>query len=127
MNERKDVVTKVDWQKVLPCSMLKSTFGVAIRIPVLFLGMAAVLVTIGGSTVGQSLFISDGDSVDATTVTEPMALASDVASDDAEYYLFTCVVKIMDFDLSRPAIFLWNANIFIFFMRFIFLCLSHGL
>ena len=99
MNERKDVVTKVDWQKVLPCSMLKSTFGVAIRIPVLFLGMAAVLVTIGGSTVGQALFISDGDSVDATTVTEPMALASDVASDDAEYYFFTCVGRIMDGDL----------------------------
>ena len=91
MNERKDVVTKVDWQKVLPCSMLKSTFGVAIRIPVLFLGMTAVLVTIGGSTVGQSLFISDGDSVDATTVTEPMALASDVVSDDAEYYFLSLI------------------------------------
>ncbi|HCK71589.1 MAG TPA: hypothetical protein DHW38_08420, partial [Planctomycetaceae bacterium] len=72
MSERKDVVTKIDWQKVLPCSMLKSTFGVAIRIPVLFLGMTAILVTITGSTIGQSLFISEGDSVKATTVTEPM-------------------------------------------------------
>ena len=99
MSERKDVVTKIDWQKVLPCSMLKSTFGVAIRIPVLFLGMTAILVTITGSTIGQSLFISEGDSVKATTVTEPMVLASDVASDGAEYDFFTSVERIVDGDL----------------------------
>ncbi|MFL2870077.1 MAG: hypothetical protein ACJZ8O_04940 [Pirellulaceae bacterium] len=99
MSERKDVVTKVDWQRVLPCSMLKSTFGVAIRIPVLFLGMAAILVAIGGSFVGQSLFIPEGDGVEATTDTPPMALASEVSSTVSECDFFTCLGRIWDGDL----------------------------
>lgn len=100
MSERDDVVTRVDWQRVLPFGMLKSTFGVAIRIPVLFLGLTAVLVTFGGSLVGQYLFIPPETSeAEVDFELKGLFLASEAAASEPDCGFCTCIGRIWDGDL----------------------------